>query len=78
MSNLKRPTKFKGVCKQKIVSTYEAAISFKNKKIRLGSYKTPEEAAFAYDKAAVKYFGDFALTNQKLYGNYYKAIREQG
>ena len=31
--------------------------------IYLGTYKTPEDAAQAYNAAAVKYFGEFAQLN---------------
>jgi len=42
---------------------FSARISFNNKQIYLGSYKTLEEAADAYDDAAKKYFGDYAKLN---------------
>ena len=42
---------------------WEARISFNTKKIYLGSYKTKEEAARAYDKKAIELFGQFAQLN---------------
>jgi len=53
-------TGFKGVCKD--FGKYKATKK-DNKKIHIGVYKTPEEAAKAYDKAAIKLFGEFAKTN---------------
>lgn len=42
---------------------YCAVIRHKNKLYRLGRYKVPEEAALAYNKAAIEKFGEFAYQN---------------
>lgn len=44
-------------------NTYQAQIQVDGKLIYLGSYKSIKEASDAYDKAAIKYFGDFAALN---------------
>jgi hypothetical protein len=44
-------------------SPYRARIYVDGKAIRLGSYKTQEEAARAYDNGARKYHGEFARLN---------------
>jgi hypothetical protein len=43
---------------------YSAQIGFNNKKIYLGQFKSKEEAAKAYNEAAIKYFGEFACLNK--------------
>lgn len=58
---------FKGVYlhKGKLV----AYIRVNYRRIHLGAYQSKTEAAEAYDLAAIKHFGEFALTNQDL-GNF--------
>jgi hypothetical protein len=53
---------YKGVY-EKTRTRWIAHIKVMGKTIWLGSYKTEEEAARAYDRAAIKYFGEFAYTN---------------
>jgi hypothetical protein len=59
---------YKGVGWNKRKSKWRASIMINRKSIFLGYFNTPEEAADAYDQAAVRYFGEYALTNAMLAG----------
>ena len=55
--------KYKGVYFHKENCIWRARITVYSKDINLGCFKTPEEAARVYDKAAKLHFGEFAYFN---------------
>jgi hypothetical protein len=59
-------TRFKGVYRYGKSGRYRAAVNFGGKFIHLGCFDDPAEAAQAYDEAAPKYFGEFAVTNEYI------------
>lgn len=54
---------YKGVSWNKSKGKWSSKIVFKRKQIHLGDFDDPENAAHAYDNAAVKYHGEFAKLN---------------
>ncbi len=56
-------SKYKGVTFDKMRQKWNAQICVNGKRIFLGTFKDETEAAKAYDKAAKKYFGEFAALN---------------
>jgi len=58
-------SKYKGVYKRRDnrVKPFTAQIQFNYKNIYLGTFATERDAAIAYNKAALHYFGEFALLN---------------
>jgi hypothetical protein len=63
---------FKGVSidkkliKNKSYIYYRARIQYNNKEKFLGYFKYPKQAAKAYNKAAIKYYGEFANINEGI------------
>lgn len=54
---------YKGVSHHKKSNKWRARIGINRRYIYLGSHDTPKKAAIAYNKAAIKYHGDFARLN---------------
>lgn len=59
-------TGYKGVYFNKKKNIYQVFIGTKNNRIYLGSYKDALSASKVYDEAALKYFKEFAATNNQL------------
>lgn len=57
---------YKGVSVEKSTNSWRAYINGNGKRIHIGTFPTALEAALAYDEAAIKYFGEYALTNASL------------
>jgi len=55
--------RYKGVCYNLRLRKYVAQISLDKKVRHIGVYTTPEEAAHAYNKAAIQLHGEFAVLN---------------
>ena len=60
----KSSSKFKGVSFCKRTQSWESYICPDNNKIHLGRFLTQEQAAQAYNTAAIKYFKEFARINE--------------
>ena len=59
-----RTSKYKGVHLDSGSMKWIAQIQVNSKKLSLGHYLVEEEAAKAYNQAALKYFGEFAVLNE--------------
>jgi hypothetical protein len=59
----KTSSRFKGVCWDKSRGKWISKIKVDRRAIQLGRFDGEEQAAFVYDEAAKKYFGEFAKLN---------------
>ncbi len=59
-------SRFKGVSWNSRCRRWQAQIGANGHRIHLGWFTAEEEAARAYDVAALEHFGEFAVTNRKL------------
>lgn len=57
---------YKGVHFNKRMGRYEAYIKLNARKIHIGHFDTPQEAALAWNKKAIELYGEFALLNEVL------------
>lgn len=64
--SLNNTSGYKGVSWNKPNSKWRVRIKISGKSQHLGYFPTPEAAAEAYDAAAIRHFGEFALTNEEL------------
>lgn len=60
----KTSSKYKGVNKPKDRKKFRATLTFQHRQINLGSFESEREAAEAYNKAAIEYYGEFAYINE--------------
>jgi hypothetical protein len=56
-------SKYKGVCWNKVRRKWRAIIKTGEKQKHIGLFASEEDAARAYDAAAIRYFGEFAHLN---------------
>jgi len=59
-------SRYKGVCKKTKEKNYSAQITIDKKRIHIGTFKTEDQAAIAYNIAALKHHGEYASLNNVM------------
>lgn len=57
---------YKGVDWHKRHGKWRTQVQVNGKSVHIGVYNSPVDAALAYDRAAIEYNGEFALTNKMM------------
>jgi hypothetical protein len=65
-SRVGKTSRYKGVGLVKHTGKWNARIHVDGKNVALGYFEKESDAARAYDEAAVRFFGEFAATNETL------------
>ena len=71
---IRKNKKYKGICFRNKTNNWIAQICINYKVKHIGTFKNIEEAALAYDKAAIKYHGKFAYLNTNIKTHYLMSI----
>jgi len=58
-----KSSRYRGVCLKKDLNKWQASIGYRGKRIHLGYFENEIDAAKAYDEAARKYYGEYAVVN---------------
>ena len=59
-------SRYKGVCWDSNGGKWRSQVYVKKRQIHLGCFVSETDAARAYDAAALRYYGSFAITNEML------------
>jgi len=70
-------SKYKGTSWNKRIGKWQAYVQPNGVRLHLGYFSTEEEAAAAYDTAAIQYYGEFANLNLPRIVNEIVAVDEQ-